>query len=51
MGFGSDKCTHTPGRPPRLVGKGGAGGQRSFACISSRIATVIQVTDERSKEP
>ncbi|KAI4785174.1 hypothetical protein KUCAC02_009898 [Chaenocephalus aceratus] len=26
-------------------------GQRSLACISSRIATVIQVTLERSKEP
>ncbi len=41
MGFGSDKCTHPqPPAPPRGRGEG----QRSFACISSGIATVIQVT-------
>ncbi len=35
MGFGSDKCTRP--RPPRGEGR------RPFACISSGIATVIQV--------
>lgn len=39
MGFGSDKCTH----PPQLP-REGEEGQRSFACISSGITTVIRVT-------
>ncbi len=34
MGFGSDKCTRP--RPP-------GGGRRPFSCISSGIATVIQI--------
>ncbi|KAG7323906.1 hypothetical protein KOW79_011922 [Hemibagrus wyckioides] len=39
VGFGSGKCTH----PPQLPGEGEEG-QRSFACISSGITTVIRVT-------